>query len=171
MDHAGAPVESWALDDATVEIGGFALDLHGVKAINGPPPFRGWGIGGFLSPENLHPGYFTVIDLVDDRLLLVDGRESDLCGWLASRHPKLHVLTLERSGGTWRGGARSRPVSRWPRLPGQGPPGPRRDAAASRLGGDRRTPRHRPCLQRRPIEASALGGHPEGGALSDQLRR
>ena len=41
-------------------------------AITGPAKFAGWGVGGFLSPQHIHPSALAVIDLADDRFLLVD---------------------------------------------------------------------------------------------------
>ena len=96
IDHAGAAVPSWSVGEVVVEIGGVALDLHSVIAIEGPPPFVGWGIGGFLSPQSLHPSAWTVIDLADDRLVLIEASDHALDSWLAERHPWLRKLRLPR---------------------------------------------------------------------------
>ena len=95
-DHAGAAVASWSVGDARVEIGGVALDLHSVIAIEGPPPFVGWGVGGFLSPQSLHPSAWTVIDLATDRLVLVEASDDGLDSWLSARHPSFQRLRLPR---------------------------------------------------------------------------
>ncbi len=93
-DHAGASVESWTVGDVPVTIDGAGFDLHDVVAIDGPAPFAGWRIGGFLSPQHLHPAATAVIDLVADRLIVVD-RPID--PWPRDRYPDLTVLDLERS--------------------------------------------------------------------------
>jgi len=95
-DHAGAPVPSWSVGEAVIEIGGHALDLHSVIAIEGPPPFVGWGVGGFLSPQALHPSSWIVIDLVSDRLVLLEASDPALDRWLADRDPSLRRLKLPR---------------------------------------------------------------------------
>jgi hypothetical protein len=95
-DHAGAAVPSWSVGDARIEIGGVALDLHSVIAIEGPPPFVGWGVGGFLSPQSLHPTAWTVIDLASDRLVLLDASDPALDRWLADHHPSFRRLRVPR---------------------------------------------------------------------------
>ncbi len=96
-DHAGASVDSWFVGDAGAEIDGVRFALHDVVAIAGPAPFAGWGVGGFLSPQHLHPTALAVIDLVADRLMLVDGGDDDAVeGWLRARAPDLRVLRLDR---------------------------------------------------------------------------
>ena len=96
-DHAGASVDSWFVGDAGAEIGGVRFALHDVVAITGPAPFEGWGVGGFLSPQHIHPTAHVVIDLVADRLVLLDGSDDgDLDAWLKARRPDFHVLELER---------------------------------------------------------------------------
>jgi len=54
-DSVGASVPSWALGEVPVRIGNLDLRLRDVVAIAGPDPFQGWGIGGFLSPQHVHP--------------------------------------------------------------------------------------------------------------------
>jgi hypothetical protein len=100
-DHAGAQVESWALGKVRGEIGGLAMILDDAVAITGPAPFEGWGVGGFLSPQRLHPTAFAVLDLVEDVFLLVDpeGDRAAIGTWLGNRHPDLTALTLPRVAG------------------------------------------------------------------------
>ena len=98
-DHAGAPVASWSVGDVAMAIEDVDLDLHDVVAIDGPAPFAAWGIGGFLSPHNLHPSASVVIDLSADRLSLVAGQTDDVAGWLERRHRHLRALRLPREGG------------------------------------------------------------------------
>lgn len=95
-DHAGEPIESWRVGDLPVVVGGERLDLHDVVAFEGPPPFAGWGIGGFLSPQHLHASAILVIDLVADRLSLVDSSADDVTMWVQARHPSLRAVALER---------------------------------------------------------------------------
>ena len=95
-DHAGAEVPSWSVGEAAVEIGGVSFDLHGIVAITGPPPFVGWGVGGFLSPQHLHPTAWVIIDLAGDRLVLLDGPATALDDWLDATYAGFHRLTLPR---------------------------------------------------------------------------
>ena len=97
-DHAGSSVESWLVGDVSIEIAGAPFALRDSVAITGPAPFEGWGVGGFLSPQHLHPTANVVIDLVADRLLLVGAREDviDVVPWLRTRAPDLMSLELAR---------------------------------------------------------------------------
>nr|MBA2475678.1 hypothetical protein [Actinomycetota bacterium] len=61
--------------------------------------FPGWGVGGILSPQHLHPSAWAVVDLVGDELLLVEGSTAAVAGWLAERSTTLTTLTLTRDGG------------------------------------------------------------------------
>ncbi len=96
VDHAGAPVPSWRLGDVRARIGELTVALADAVAIVGPPPFEGWGVGGFLSPQHLHPEAAVVIDLVAHRLVLVDGDDDAVAAWLDERWPGLSRLTLAR---------------------------------------------------------------------------
>ena len=98
-DHAGKRVPSWALGDVRVEIEDCALTLRRVAAIAGPPSFEGWGIGGFLSPQNLHPVGFVVMDLVENKLILVDVKTPDVADWLRARYPTMTLHSLQRQQG------------------------------------------------------------------------
>lgn len=95
-DHSGAVIPSWLVEDVTMQVGGEAVVLHGVVAIPAPAPFPGWGIGGIVSPQHLHPSATAVIDLVQDELLLVEGDDDAVAALLASRRPDATILTLER---------------------------------------------------------------------------
>ena len=96
-DHAGAPVESWAVGDLEIDIGGRAFRLHDVAAIEAPAAFAGWGVGGFLSPQHLDPGARALLDLADARLVLVtDTAPEAVDGWLAGRVPALWPVPLAR---------------------------------------------------------------------------
>ena len=98
-DHAGAEVASWSIGGTTIDIDGVRFALRSVIAIDGPPPFVGWGIGGFLSPQHLHSSAWVVIDLVRDRLVLLDGPAEALDIWLTATYPTFHRLTLPRVPG------------------------------------------------------------------------
>jgi len=98
-DHAGAPVPSWSLGEVPVEFGGLTLPLYSVIAIDGPPPFTGWGIGGFLSPQRLHRSAWVVIDLVGNRITLIECTDPSLKGWLSDRFPDLQTIVLRREEG------------------------------------------------------------------------
>jgi len=49
--------------EVAVDIAGQSFPLHDAVAIPGPPPFAGWGVGGFLSPQHLHPTAWVVLTL------------------------------------------------------------------------------------------------------------
>jgi len=95
-DHAGASVESWSVGDLEVVIDGVVFALHDVVAITGPTPFEGWGIGGVLSPQHLHPSASVIVDLIADRLILVDGQDADIAAWLRARTLDRVALPLDR---------------------------------------------------------------------------
>lgn len=98
-DAAGASVESWAVGDLPVTIGEVTLPLEHLVAFEGPEPWAGWGIGGVLSPQHLHPGANVVLDLAADELTIVDGEPADAGAELIGRHPELRPLWLDREAG------------------------------------------------------------------------
>jgi hypothetical protein len=98
-DHAGAAVPSWSIGELDVSIDSGAFALHDVVVIAGPPPFSGWGVGGFLSPQHLHPSARVLIDLLQDRLVVVESSEADPDAWLISRVPSLRPIALHRVPG------------------------------------------------------------------------
>ena len=53
VGRTGAEVPSWSLGELAVDIAGQSFPLHDAVAIAGRPPFAGWGVGGFLSPQHL----------------------------------------------------------------------------------------------------------------------
>lgn len=67
-DSAGGSVPSWSVGDVDVEIDGSSFDLSEVVAIDGPEPFREWGVGGFLSPQLLAPSATVLLDLAHNRV-------------------------------------------------------------------------------------------------------
>jgi hypothetical protein len=99
IDSTGASVPSWAVGDVPVEIGGVPFALHETIAIAGPPPFAGWGVGGFLSPQHLHPSAWVVLDLADDRLIVVSGEAGEISAWLADRSSGFRSVRLPRLAG------------------------------------------------------------------------
>ncbi|MDP9273279.1 MAG: hypothetical protein M3O93_07095 [Chloroflexota bacterium] len=88
-----------ALGDVPIQIGDLDFKLQGVVAITGPARFAGWGIGGILSAQHLHPRAQVVVDLLDRRLTLVAGAPPDVAAWVAARSPSVHPLSLERAPG------------------------------------------------------------------------
>lgn len=99
IDASGASVPSWMLGDLDVDIADHSFELRDVVAIDGPPPFEGWGVGGFLSPQHLHPTAWVVLDLAGERLILLDGDELEVAAWLTARSTDLRLLRLERLAG------------------------------------------------------------------------
>jgi len=95
-DHAGGSVDSWFVGDVALEVDGVGFGLHDAVAISGPPPFEGWGVGGFLSPQHLHPTALAVIDLESDRLILVEGDDAAVEAWLRARSPEMTLIGLAR---------------------------------------------------------------------------
>jgi len=98
-DSSGASVPSWTLGEVRVEIADTAFDLADVMAITAPAPFPGWGIGGILSPQKLHPSAWAVLDLAADHFFLLDGDEADVTAWLTARTSALQLLRLDREPG------------------------------------------------------------------------
>lgn len=96
FDHVGASVPSVMLGDVRIKFTATTLDLTGVCAFDGPPAFEQWGVGGFLSPQSLHPKAWVVMDLAGNELLLIDGEVSELRVWLNERLPGFELLSLER---------------------------------------------------------------------------
>lgn len=95
-DHSGATMPSWSVDDVPLALGDLTVTLRDVVSIPAPPPFPGFGIRGILSPQNLHPTAVTVVDMVADELLLVEGTDHELAGFLRDRYTDLDLLTLDR---------------------------------------------------------------------------
>ena len=95
-DHSGATMPSWTAGDVGLEFGEVEVTLHDTVVIPAPAPFPGRGVGGILSPQHLHPAAWTVIDVVTDELLLVDGSDAAVAEWLAERSPAMTTLGLER---------------------------------------------------------------------------
>ncbi len=97
-DAAGDAVPSWRIDHAEASVAGWQLPLDGAPAIEGPPPFSGWGIGGFLSPQALHPSAWVVLDLASQALSVVDDPPDAILADVQRRHPSLHPVHLARDG-------------------------------------------------------------------------
>ena len=95
-DHAGESVDSWFVGDVDLEIDGVGFGLHDAVAITGPAPFEGWGVGGFLSPQHLHPTAHVVIDLASDRFILLACDDTALDDWLRTRAPEMSLIELDR---------------------------------------------------------------------------
>ena len=96
VDHSGASMPSWTVEDVACALGGVELVLRNVVAIPAPGSFPRWGIGGILSPQHLHERACTVIDLVANELQLVDGSDDAISAWLEERSPSLTILRLAR---------------------------------------------------------------------------
>lgn len=70
-DHAGAPVPTWiATPDLEMHLGPHRVVFSPTMVIDAPPPFADWGIGGIVSPQNLHPNAVLVLDLIANELVL-----------------------------------------------------------------------------------------------------
>jgi len=95
-DHAGDEVPSWTLGTVAARIDRMPITLRNAVAITGPAKFAGWGVGGFLSPQHIHPSALAVLDLADDRFLLVDDDPDEVRGWVADRGSDLVALTCVR---------------------------------------------------------------------------
>jgi hypothetical protein len=98
-DHAGASVQSWWVGDLAVRVGDETLGLRDVVAIEGPAPFAPWGVGGFLSPQHLHPTARVLIDLIGDRLVVATGSTAVVDAWLIARCAPAAPLALDRVPG------------------------------------------------------------------------
>ena len=98
-DHSGATMASWSVGTVALSLGGLAVDLRDVVAIQAPAAFAEQGIGGILSPQQLHPTAWAVIDMVGNELLLVEGGEEEVAGLVHDRAPEHVLLTLPREPG------------------------------------------------------------------------
>jgi hypothetical protein len=96
IDHSGAAMPSWSVEDVACALGEVELVLRDVVAIPAPRSFPRWGIGGILSPQHLHESACTVIDLVADELHLVEGSDDAISAWLDERSPTMTTLRLAR---------------------------------------------------------------------------
>jgi hypothetical protein len=99
-DHGGTSLRSWSAGDVEMQLAGEEVVLRDVIVIDPPPPFPGWGIGGILSPQHLHPRAGIVIDLLRDELTVVDAHPSGMAAWLAARWPASTAISLQRDGRT-----------------------------------------------------------------------
>lgn len=95
-DHSGATMPSWNVGDVEMSLGSADIVLRDVVAIPAPPPFPSRGIRGILSPQHLHPTAMTVIDMMADELLLVDGTDEQVADFIRSISPTQTLLTLAR---------------------------------------------------------------------------
>jgi hypothetical protein len=95
-DHAGETVVSATAGSVPMEVGDTVIPLASVIVIPAPPPFPGWGIGGILSPQFLHPTAWIVMDLADTDLTFLEADEPQLLAWLETRHPDFETLVLDR---------------------------------------------------------------------------
>jgi hypothetical protein len=94
-DSTGSSVPSWSLGEVPIQIGPGWFTLEDVAGIAGPPPFLRMGIGGGISPQQLHATAWAVLDLRSDTLALLDG-EQPIDEWLTARHPELRHVVLDR---------------------------------------------------------------------------
>jgi predicted aspartyl protease len=84
-DAAGAEVPSWAIGRVAATIAGSDVTLRDVAAIDGPPPFRAWGVGGFLSPQALANRRTALLDLRAHTLEFFDREPTELLSDLMNR--------------------------------------------------------------------------------------
>ena len=96
VDHGGNTMPSWTVGAFEMNIGDARLTLNDVVVIPAPPPFARWGVGGALAPQNLHPSAASVVDLVDDELILAEGSDDDVEAFLRERSPDLELVRLAR---------------------------------------------------------------------------
>lgn len=95
-DHGGAAVTTWRLQrPISVQIGERQQTLNEAIVIEGPPPFKAWGIGGFVAPQLLATTGFVVVDLAQRSLAVVENAPK-MCA--DGRSPL--VLTMVRGEGT-----------------------------------------------------------------------
>ena len=96
VDHSGATMPSWSVDDVSLDLGEAEVTLREIVSIPAPAPFPGLGIGGILSPQHLHPTATTVIDLAAAELSLVEGTGDAVARWVAARGTDRTTLELAR---------------------------------------------------------------------------
>lgn len=99
-DHSGTTMPSWNVGSVAMELGGVPLSLRDVVSIPALPKFLERGIRGIVSPQNLHPTAWTVIDLAADELLMLEAADQEqLADYLTARSPTLQLLKLLRETG------------------------------------------------------------------------
>jgi hypothetical protein len=96
VDHGGATMLSWNVGTVGIDLGDARLTLNDSVAIPAPPPFHGWGVGGILAPQMLHPTAAAVVDLLGGQLILADGSDEELEAFLRDRSPGLTLVRLMR---------------------------------------------------------------------------
>jgi hypothetical protein len=99
VDHAGNTMPSWSVGDVGINIGDYAGLLRDCVSIPAPAAFTQKGFRGGLSPQDLHPDAWIVMDMTSDELLLVEGTDDDAADFLRARTPALDLLTLPRDAG------------------------------------------------------------------------
>ena len=96
VDHAGNTMPSWTVGDVGIDLGGFSATLGDCVSIPAPAAFTTKGFRGGLSPQDLHPDAWIVIDTAADELLLLEGANEETADFLRARAPGLNLLILPR---------------------------------------------------------------------------
>ena len=84
-DVAGDPVPSWTVGDVLVEVEDSSVMIRDVVAIDGPEPFREWGVGGFLSPQTVSDDATVLLDLVLNRIDILGDESATVLADLVRR--------------------------------------------------------------------------------------
>jgi hypothetical protein len=85
-DHAHASVVTYVgKSPLRIRLAGYEYTVVAPLFIDGPPPFEGWGVGGFLSPQLLHARAWVAVDLRQNRLQVLDGSERSVVASASAR--------------------------------------------------------------------------------------
>jgi hypothetical protein len=97
VDHSGATMPSWDVGAVAMDLDGLEVQLPDCVSIPALPKFHEMGIRGGLSPQNLHPTAWTVIDTTANaQLLLVEAADDEMADYLRAPTAALKLLTLTR---------------------------------------------------------------------------
>lgn len=95
-DASGSLIESWTVQDASIDVDGLLLPSSEAVAIAGPAPFADWGVGGFISPQSLWPHGTVILDFVTNELSIVGATLDSVVANLVPRHPEFTLVNAKR---------------------------------------------------------------------------
>lgn len=95
-DAAGTEVPSWEVDRPPIVLGRTSLPEAIVPAIEGPPPFATWGVGGFLSPQSLFEDGVVIVNFAQNSLEVHGASSAVVRETVLSEHPDAVAIEGKR---------------------------------------------------------------------------